>query len=152
MHKKIMPTIVLLRILLGVFFFWVGLMKLRTGFSAEGYLVNATSGPFAEIFADLAGMGWVNIMVVYGEIAIGLGLITGTLVRLASASGILMMILYYLSALPPEHGPIDQHVIYAGIFWLLIISGAGRMYGIDGWLEKQALVVRSWKLFRYILG
>lgn len=140
------------RILFGGLFLWSGLNKVTSGFTASGYLINATTGPFMEFFQSLAGSPIVDSLVIYGEVLIGIALVTGLFVRFASAMTIIMMSLFYLSAFPPEHGLISEHIIYILVAKILAAFGAGRLWGIDGLLEKQPLVKEHFSIFRYLLG
>lgn len=129
-------TLLLLRLSLGWLFFYAGFSKFA-GFSAKGYLLNL-KGPFAGLFLPLAGNVLVDQLVVWGLTLIGLCLILGVLIRFASFWGIIMMVLFYLSAYPPEHAfLVDDHIIYIAIFLVLMVSNAGHFYGLDKVLEKK---------------
>lgn len=130
-------TIYLLRILIGSLFIYSGLDKLLTDFSATGYLMYATTGPFTEFFQSLAGSSIIDFLVVWGEILIGFSIVLGLFVRFASVMGILQMVLFYLSTLPQEHGPISQHIIYIMVFIVLIVFEAGRTLGFDQIIERK---------------
>lgn len=148
-YKKI--TIVLLRIALGGLFLYSGVDKFLNGFSAAGFLNNATSGPFSGIYMSMAGSTIVDSLVMWGEISIGLALFLGVFVRLASYLGTLMMGLFYLAVLPPEHGFISEHIIYALVFAVLASFGAGRYFGLDKYIEKVDFVKKN-KYFILLLG
>lgn len=126
----------LLRVSLGWFFFYAGFSKFA-GFSAKGYLLNL-KGPFAGMFLPLAGNMLVDQLVIWGLTLIGLCLILGALIRFASFWGIVMMVLFYLSAYPPERAfLVDDHILYIAILFSLMVSGAGRFWGLDETLEKK---------------
>lgn len=103
----------ILQIALGVVFLWAGIGKFSSDFTAEGYLLNATAGPFKDMFMAMAGSALVDGLVMYGQVLIGAALVLGVFTRFAAYSGALMMVLFYLSVLPPEQGYITQHIIYA---------------------------------------
>lgn len=78
----------------------------------------------------------MNFLNEWGLTLIGLALLLGLFVRFACVSGVLLMALYYLSALdfpyPDPHSFIvDQHVIYIFILLFLAFSNAGTFYGLD---------------------
>ena len=148
-HKQIILTI--LRITFGILFLYAGIDKLMNEFSAAGYLNNVATGPFASMLATMAGSAVVDFLVVWGEILIGLALILGVAIRFTSAMGILMMALFYISVLPPEHGPVTEHIIYILVFLTLASQGAGRYWGVDSWLEKQEFF-KGKSYFNYLLG
>lgn len=129
----------LLRVSLGWFFFYAGFSKLTAvqGFSAKAYLLNL-KGPFANLFLSLAGNALVDQLVMWGLTLIGLCLILGVLVRFASFWGVIMMVLFYLSAYPPAHAfLVDDHIIYIAILLFLMASNAGYNYGLGKTLEKK---------------
>lgn len=118
--------LLILRLALGVLFLWAGLDKALNGFSAAGYLTTATAGPLAGLFQSLAGSPVVDFLVVFGEIGIGLALLTGVWLRFAAYSGIAMMGLFYLSKFPPAHGLVNDQMIYLLIFMLLLSLDSAR--------------------------
>ena len=112
------------RILFGLLFLTSGMGKLISGFTATQYLDHAV-GPFAGIFQSMAGSPVVDFLVVGGEIAIGIALISGLLLWVTAWSGSLMMLLFYASQFPPKNGYISYHIIYILLFFLLASSKAG---------------------------
>lgn len=72
---------------------------------------------------------------------IGLALVLGVFVRLASKFGILLMILYYLPILNfPYAGKnaliVDEHIIYIAAFMVLKKFDAGAYFGLENKLKK----------------
>jgi len=119
---------VFLRIFLGFIFLWAFLDKLfGLGFSTardkswligasptSGFLQNAVHGPFASVFQSLSGSAFIDWLFMLGLLLLGIALIFGVALRLAGYSGSLLMILMWLSLLPPENNPIiDDHIIYS---------------------------------------
>lgn len=144
-------VIFLLRIAIGLLFLYAGITKLTTGFTAAGYLENVASGTFKDIYLSMAGNSVVDFLVMWGEILIGLAITTGTFLRFAAFMGSLMMIMFYFSVFPPEHGYINENVIYVLVFAVLVTQGAGRYLGVDAYLERLDLVQNN-KYLRYLLG
>lgn len=130
MHPHQIRLLVITRLIFGLLFLLSGIDKALSGFSASGYLQHATYGPFAQAFQTLAGNPVADFLVVFGEIAIGLALISGVVLTFTAVAGSLMMALFYLSAFPPETGVIDLHVIYILVFWLLAVFKAGNYWGL----------------------
>lgn len=130
-------ALLLLRLSLGWFFFYSGLSKfLGDEFSAAGFLTGAESmQPMYDWFASSSNIGWVNFLNIWGQMAIGAGLMLGLLVRPASFFGILLMLLYYFPGLDfpyVEHGfLIDDHIIYVFAFVILYTFRAGSVWGLD---------------------
>ncbi len=135
------PITVLLRFTLGRVFVYSGFDKLLTDFSSSGYLVNATKGPLAGWFQSLgensAAVNVIDPLVVWGEILIGLGLIFGIGMRWAAFWGAAMLFMFYLSAFPPEHNPcMEYHLVYILVLGILSALGAGRILGLDAFIER----------------
>ena len=62
------------------------------------------------------------------------------------------MLMFYLPVLYPENNPfMDEHIIYIGILGLLGALGAGRIVGIDSYLEQTA-TVKKIPALKYLLG
>lgn len=75
---------------------------------------------FAELFQSLAGVGIVDWLFMLGLLFVGLTLALNKFVKWGSVVGSVMLILMYLSVLPPENNPlIDDHIIYIIILYLL---------------------------------
>lgn len=131
--------LVLIRVVLGAQFLLSGWTKLTNEtWSATGYLSQAT-GPFAEWFLSLVGNPLVDSLNIYGQIAIGLALILGIFVRPAAVAGLILMGLYYLAQFEQNtaHGLIDDHVVYACLFLLMMAGGFGQIWGLDGMIGRQ---------------
>ena len=147
----------LLRISMGLILLWAFFDKLfGFGFATlpnkswlagnsptSGFLLNATRGPFAELFKSLAGSGWVDWIFMLGLLLIGLSLVFGIFMKLASYSGIVMFLLMWLALLPPENNLIfDEHIIYSLVLILLSSFKAGKYLGCGNMWAKTKLVRR----------
>jgi thiosulfate dehydrogenase [quinone] large subunit len=151
--KSFHISFILLRLVTGGVFLEAGLHKIIEGFSAAGYLANGT-GPFASWFASMVPAADVlSVLVIVSETLIGIALIFGVFVRLASLSGAVMMLLYYLPYLPPANSWIDEHIILIFVFVVIIFSGSGYFFGIDRWsLSLESRWPRLRFILRLILG
>lgn len=124
-----------LRISMGWIFLWSFFDKLfGLGFATSpdkawiagssptyGFLALATKGPFSDFFRALAGNPLVDWLFMLGLLFIGLALIFGVGINIASISGIIMLLLMWLAALPPQYNPmLDEHIIYSLILILFI--------------------------------
>lgn len=140
-------VIFLMRIALGWFFLYSGIIKLlNTEWSAKGYLLSAKT--FSPIYAALANnqqyLEWIDFLNVWGQIIIGAMLILGLGIFLASLAGFILMIMYYFPVLDfPYIGAnsyiVDEHIIYALVFLVFIGFSAGQYWGIDGFIWKSVL-------------
>ena len=141
-----MTTIVVLRVLMGWHFLYEGLSKLTTpGWSASGYLLQSR-GPFAALFRGLAAdpslLGVANQLNMWGLTAIGLGLILGCFTRLASPSGLVVILLFYLCNPPfvcyfysiPTEGSylvVNKNLVEAAALAVILTTFSGRAAGLD---------------------
>ncbi|PIT92910.1 MAG: hypothetical protein COU06_02930 [Candidatus Harrisonbacteria bacterium CG10_big_fil_rev_8_21_14_0_10_38_8] len=150
-----------LRIFMGWIFFWAFIDKvwglgfttapekswLSGGSPTAGFLSFATKGPFGDIFKSLAGNPIVDWLFMVGLLFIGLCLMLGVGVKLASYSGVAMLLLMYLAGfIPPEHNPVlDDHIIYSVVLLGFPLYNAGRFWGLGEWWQNTTLV-RKYKL------
>jgi len=163
-------SLFLLRIVMGWTLFQGGVTKLvtyldgnpETNWTAAGYLANAIpeGNPFTDMFLAMAGnpvVDWLNIL---GLTLTGLALLIGALVRFAAFWGAVMMLFYWLAALeggllaglPLANGwVIDDHIVYIVLLFGLGAFGAGRILGVDSYLE-QLSIVRDNEWLRILLG
>lgn len=137
MFKKI--SLFLLRIGLGIMFLWAGYTKLMNpNWSAAGYIASSKilSG-FYDFLLQPNVLPIINFLNEWGLTLIGLALILGIFVRLASFFGLALMILYYLPIYPPAHGLIDEHIIYSAAFLVLMAFGAGEILTLSAWFQTR---------------
>ena len=146
-----------LRLSLGWIFLWAFLDKLfglghetaskqawiNGGSPTKGFLANATAGPFADMYHNIAGDPWADWLFMIGLAGIGLALITGITMRIAAASGVVMLVLMWSAVLPPENNVfMDDHLIYALALIALALVKAGNTLGLGGYWERLPLVQR----------
>jgi thiosulfate dehydrogenase [quinone] large subunit len=163
-------ALVSMRIVMGWVLLQGGLTKLVTyldanpdnNWTAAGYLANAipAGNPFRELFIGMAGSPLIDMLNMWGLTLTGLGLIIGAAVRFNAFWGAVMMLFYWaaalqgglLAGLPLEHGwVIDDHIVYAALLFGLGAAGAGRILGVDAYLEKMEFVENN-RWLRYFLG
>ncbi len=150
-ERWIVRTIFLLRIVMGWAFFQAGIVKiLDPNWTAAGFLTHTPEGnPFTAFWLTLAGNPTIDLLNAWGLTLVGLALLLGVGVRFAAFWGAVMMIFYWAAALtgglfaglPLEHGWfIDDHIVYALILFGLGAFGAGRILGLDKYLESTEIV------------
>ena len=155
-HRVVVPFALLLRLLMGWIFLWAGFDKAISGFSAEGFLLHATSGPLHGWFLDLGGnataLSVIEPLVTYGQILMGLAIFFGVATRSALFFGGVMMFLFYLAQFPPQYDLfVDYYLVYVVVYLVLGALGAGRILGVDVYIERLPWVRhRGWA--RYLLG
>jgi thiosulfate dehydrogenase (quinone) large subunit len=146
-----------LRIALGWTFLWAFLDKMfgwgfateteravvNGGSPTEGFLSHATTGPFAGFYQDIAGATWADILFMAGLAGIGIALLLGIGIRIAAASGALLLVMMWTAVLPPENNPfMDDHLINAGLLAVLAVVGAGDTLGLGKAWTHTPLVQR----------
>jgi len=149
-----------LRISLGWIFLWAFIDKVfGLGFATAadkawlggssptfGFLKFATKGPLAGLFQAIAGNPVVDWLFMMGLLGIGVALVLGVAMRIASVSGVVLMLLMYAAAMPPEHNPlVDEHIIYALLFLWLGMIPSHQQWGLGKWWSSLPLVEsRPW--------
>ncbi|MBS0000070.1 MAG: DoxX family membrane protein [Cyclobacteriaceae bacterium] len=155
------PGIVLnvLRIMIGWHFLYEGVSKTAMeNWSSYAYLMESKwllSGFFHWIIAHPSWLTIVDILNIWGLILIGLGLFLGMFTRVASITGIGLLLLYYIANPPfieaslPFAGSrffLNLNLIEAGILLLILFQDRRYIWGIDR-LVKQVIEHRQEKLF-----
>jgi thiosulfate dehydrogenase (quinone) large subunit len=141
-----MTCLVILRVVIGWHFLYEGVAKLmKPSWSAAGYLLQSR-GAFSALFRWMAGdasvLAVVNQLNMWGLTCIGLGLILGCFTRLASASGILVILLFYLCNPPfvgyfysiPMEGNyliVNKNLVELAALLVILTTGSGRAAGLD---------------------
>lgn len=119
------------------------------GWSVAGFL-NGTK-TFHGLFALFTGpqiAPAITFLVAYGHLLIGLSLLAGLLVRISSIAGIALMLLYWMAHMnfpyisDTNNFLMDEHIVYALVLGLLIVTHAGHVWGLDGWLAERPEVKR----------
>ena len=162
-HSLSALFIVLLRATIGGMILFAGLGKVSAWpFDAAGYLANVdpaspVSGIYAAMASNAALMEFVNVVVPVTQLLIGVALIAGAFVRLAALGGAVQMLLFYLGGWSGEALALfDSTLVYAIVFLTVAAFGAGRVLGLDAYIEQievggQALI-EKFPALRYVLG
>jgi thiosulfate dehydrogenase (quinone) large subunit len=118
---------------------------LKPNWSAAGYLLQSRglfSGIFRWMAADPNVLSTINLLNMWGLTLIGLGLILGCFTRLASASGIFMIVLFYLCNPPfigyfysiPMEGNyliVNKNLVELAALFVILVTHSGRSLGVD---------------------
>lgn len=150
------------RIMLGGIFLWAFVDKLlglgyatpparawiAGGSPTRGFLAG-TKGWLATAFHAIAGHPAVDALFMLGLLAIGVALLLGVGMRVAAASGALLMLLMYLAATPGVPGTtnplVDSHLVYAAVLTGLALAGAGRVAGFgESWRRLPIVERHRW--------
>jgi thiosulfate dehydrogenase [quinone] large subunit len=93
------------------------------GSPTTGFLTFGVKGPFVEIFQSLAGLMVVDWLFMLGLLFVGTTLLLNRYVFWGAISGIIMMLLMWLSLLFPENNPfVDDHIVYSLVLALFAIN------------------------------
>ena len=141
-----MVAIVVMRVLIGWHFLYEGIAKLSNpNWSAAGYLTQSR-GPLAGLFHWMVGeanvLANVNLLNKWGLTLIGLGLILGCFTRLASASGMLVVLLFYMANPPfvgyfysiPSEGSylvVNKNLVEVAALAVVFTTRSGLVAGLD---------------------
>jgi thiosulfate dehydrogenase [quinone] large subunit len=119
-----------------------------------GVLGFALKGPFTHFYQTITGYqmtqagptsaAWVDWIYMLSMLLIGLALILGVGVRLASIGGIIWMAIFFTAtAIWPQNNPfVDEHVMGAVVLAALFLANAGRYYGLGKVWQRTKLVSR----------
>ncbi len=145
----------LLRIALGFILLWAFFDKLfGLGFATTpdkswlvgasptyGFLKFGATGMFGQYFQGIAGNQFVDLLFMAGLLLIGLTLLLGIGIRIATYSGSLLFFLMWLALVPSEHNPLlDEHIVYALALWAVYKSDAGSVFGFG----------KKWKQIKFV--
>nr|WP_247674661.1 DoxX family membrane protein [Micromonospora sp. C51] len=166
-------ALAVLRISTGLVFLWAFLDKtfglgyatpaerawINGGSPTKGFLANVEVGPLQSVAHSIAGTWWANTLFMVGLAAIGLALIVGVGLRVAAASGTLMMALMWLAEFPlarfttggdptgSTNPVVDYHLIYAVVLVALAAAYAGHTWGLGRLWARLPFVQRHrWML------
>jgi thiosulfate dehydrogenase [quinone] large subunit len=142
------------RLMLGWVFLYAGLRQvfLLDDWSAATFLKDAKT--FTDLyawFATPAIVPYASFLVKWGHLLIGLSLVSGFLVRISSGFGALLMMLYYFPRMDfPYVGGVNQfiveyHLVYAVVLIYLGAVNAGRIWGLEGYLDRLPVIGSSLK-------
>jgi thiosulfate dehydrogenase [quinone] large subunit len=147
-------ALVVLRTLVGWHFLYEGFAKVlspawsRAGvplgrFTSAGYL-RGSNGPFADLFrslADASWLPWLDQIVAWSLVLIGLGLMLGLFTQLAGKGALALLALFYLSWLPTsgvhEAGGegayllVNKNLIEAAAVAVVLVFRTDRIAGLD---------------------
>jgi thiosulfate dehydrogenase (quinone) large subunit len=148
-------ALVLLRLLIGWHLLYEGLSKLLIpNWSSFGFLQESKwilAGFARFVLAHDNVLKFVDFLNTWGLIAIGLGLIFGLFARMASYSGALLLLLYYLNNPPligleysvPTEGTylvVSKTLIESVALIILAIFPTSHIFGMDMFVEKYNIL------------
>lgn len=157
----------LLRLVLGFEFLWAFLDKtfglgyttpaakswLNGGSPTKGYLSSISAGPLKGIYNNIAGMPVVDWIFMLGLLGIGLALILGIGVRIATIAGVVMLLAMWVASWPfasvvdgqptgSTNPVIDDHIISALALLIVGIFAVQSAGYLGRWWSNQSVVRR----------
>ena len=142
------------RILIGFIFLWAFLDKLfglghatiagkswLDGVSPTYGFLSHAAGPFAGMFHAMAGVVLFDWLFMIGLLGIGIALLLGVVVRLATVLGSLLLLLMWAASLPIAANPIiDEHLVYIAILATIGYGLPSQRCSVARWWQSLGLV------------
>ncbi len=160
-----------LRIVMGLVFAWAFVDKLfglgyatpsanawiNGGSPTKGFLGHLDHGPFASMLQSWAGNAFVDWLFMLGLAGIGLALLFGVGMRIAAASGTLLLLFMWAAEWPfarftdtgdptmSTNPVIDDHIVYALVLIALAVVAAGNTWGLGRrWAKLDIVQNNPW--------
>jgi thiosulfate dehydrogenase [quinone] large subunit len=139
--------IVFFRLTIGWTFLYAGIHHFGDWNFVTGFLSNTKT--FHDVYAPMTNPAitpGLTLLVEYGHLLIGLSLISGLMVRVSAPFAIMLMLLYWTAHMDYPYIEnvnnylVDYHIVFAGVLVYLIVKHAGRVWGLDGFVEKLSFV------------
>lgn len=161
-ENRVGYSLLAMRVSIGWIMFQAGITKLLDPtWTAAGYLNNVPAGnPLTGLWTMMAGVPMVDMFVTWGLLLTGVGILLGAFFRWSSFWAAVMMLTFWASSLkggilqglPVAHGwVIDSHLVYVMLLFGLAAFGAGRILGVDQYLENYGFVEDN-EWLKYLLG
>jgi uncharacterized membrane protein YphA (DoxX/SURF4 family) len=119
--KPVLWIFTIVRILVGWHFLYEGLSKIIAGNWSSAPFLAGSKWIFGPVFNAMAASpaitGIIDFLNIWGMILIGIALIVGVFIRFASASGALMLLLYFV-AYPPIPGFTISVPVEGSYLWV----------------------------------
>ena len=166
-------ALAVLRVSAGFVFLWAFLDKtfglhystspgkawIHGGSPTKGFLGHVGVGPLQSTFHSIAGTWWCNTIFMGGLLMIGVALVSGVAVRIATASGVLLLGLMWLAVFPFAQSTnagtatgstnpfMDDHLMYSIVLVVLAFTYAGSTWGLGRrWARVPFVTRHSWAL------
>jgi thiosulfate dehydrogenase [quinone] large subunit len=166
-------ALAVLRITVGLYFLWAFLDKMfgwqyhtppanawiHGGSPTKGFLNGVAVGPFQSQFHAIAGAPWADWLFMIGLLCIGIAVIAGVAIRIATVSAVVMLAGMWLAEWPLSHldntgaatgstNPfIDDHVVDALVLIVVALTYAGTTWGLGRiWARIPFVARHRWAL------
>ncbi len=158
-EKPLKITLAILRYAMALLFLWPFFDKLfglgfstapenawiRLGSPTAGFLTQGTTGPFTLIYNAIGGRGITDWLYMLALLLIGMALLLGIGMKIATVSGSIFMFFLWSATLPKPNNilQIDQHVIYLLVLLILLFTKAGQYAGLGRVWANTKLVKQA---------
>jgi thiosulfate dehydrogenase (quinone) large subunit len=159
----------IVRVAIGFVFLWAFLDKtfgfgyatpsarawINGGSPTKGFLTAVAVGPFESTFHSWAGAGWADWLFMLALAGVGIALTLGVALRIAAASGTVLMLLMWAAEWPlakvtsagepsmSTNPIVDYHLIYALALIPAALLYAGNAWGFGRLWAKLPFVQRN---------
>lgn len=111
------------------------------GSPTDSFLKFAAKGPMKDFYNGLAGNQLVAALFMLGLLFLGIALVTGLGIKIATVSGSILLIMMWSAVLPPENNPIlDDHIVYILLLMAVMFGNSNQKLGLGSWWAKQSVV------------
>jgi thiosulfate dehydrogenase [quinone] large subunit len=157
------------RVAIGFVFLWAFLDKtfgfgyatpsarawIHGGSPTKGFLSNVAVGPFESTFHSWAGAAWADWLFMLALAGVGIALTLGVALRIAAASGTVLMLLMWAAEWPlakmtsagepsmSTNPIVDYHIVYALVLIAVALLYAGNTWGLGKLWAKLPFVQRN---------
>lgn len=108
------------------------------GSPTHGFLSGSNTLSFLAAYSNIT-----DVIIMVAFLLIGIALILGVGMKIATISGSLLFLLMYIALFPPTDNPIlDDHIIYIFVLMAIYIANAGTYLGFGNWWKEQEIVKR----------
>ncbi len=142
--------IVYFRLAMGWTFLYAGVTQVMDPhFTVAVFLAHTKT--FHDVLAAFAAPGigpYTTFAVKWGHLLIGLSLVSGLLIRVSGAFGVLLMLTYYCAHMDFPYVDsrvnflMEYHLVYVGVLVYLMSVNSGRVFGLDGLIDRLHLFDR----------
>lgn len=121
---------------------------LAGGSPTAGFLQFGTSGPFANLYQNMAGVAVVDWLFMLGLLGIGLALLLGIGMRIATVTGVALFLMMYAATIQPTNNPLlSEHIIYSIVLIGLLKVNDNQELGF-GKEWRKLKVVKKYPILR----
>jgi len=118
---------------------------IRSGSPTAGFLTVGSTGLLVEFYNLIGGKAVTDWLYMLALLLIGITLLLGIGMKIATISGSVLMFLMWSATLPKTNNlfQIDQHIIYIVVLLVLLFSKADQYAGLGSMWANTKLVRRA---------